>query len=85
MIISGGVNMEEEIVNPTPKKNINAFFYIIIVEAITVTVMLLSILVLKSFFKGNYQKFYKWYENTFLTETSVTDIIEEASGDGYEI
>ena len=77
--------MEEEIVNPTPKKNINAFFYIIIVEAITVTVMLLSILVLKSFFKGNYQKFYKWYENTFLTETSVTDIIEEASGDGYEI
>lgn len=77
--------MEEEIINTTPKKNINSFFYIIIVEAITVTVILLSILVLKSFFKENYKKFYKWYENTFLTETNVTDIIEEASGEGYEI
>ena len=39
----------------------------------------------KSFFKDNYAKFFKWYENNILAETNVADIIEETDGDGYEI
>lgn len=77
--------MEEEIMNLEPKKNINTFFYITLVEITTVVIVLVSVLILKSFFKDNYAKFFKWYENNILAETNVADIIEETDGDGYEI
>lgn len=83
--MGGGVDMEEEIINLEPKKSINTFFYITLVEITTVVIVLVSVLILKSFFKDNYAKFFKWYENNILAETNVADIIEETDGDGYEI
>jgi hypothetical protein len=55
------------------------------VEITTVVIVLVSVLILKSFFKDNYVNFFKWYEDNILAETNVADIIEEADGDAYEI
>lgn len=77
--------MEEENKDLYSRKNFNTFFYILIVETVTVAVVLLSVLVLKFGFKKNYQRFYDWYEENFLIETDIKDIIEETSGESYEI
>ena len=83
--MGGGVDMEEEIINLEPKKSINTFFYITLVEITTVVIVLVSVLILKSFFKDYYVKFFKWYDDNILAETNVADIIEETDGDAYEI
>ena len=71
--------MEENFVNDVKenKEKRNTFFYIIIVEIITVAIIFASLICMKYFFKNEYKKFYNWYEKSFLCETNINEVIGE--------
>lgn len=71
--------MEENFVNEVEsiKEKRNTFFYIIIIEAITVAIIFTSLVCIKYFFKNEYKKFYDWYENSFLCETDINEVLGE--------
>ncbi|MCQ2441352.1 MAG: hypothetical protein MJ076_05625 [Clostridia bacterium] len=57
------------------QKNFNTFTAICITEAILVTVLILSIYIIKTFAPSSFGKIKKWYNANFLTETSVSEVI----------
>ncbi len=57
------------------QKNFNTFVAICITEAVAVIVLVLSLYIIKTFSPDSYGKIKKWYDNNFLTETSVSDVI----------
>lgn len=56
-----------------PKENM--YINIIIAEGICVLVILLSVLVLKYFFKAEYKDFKKWYNTEITTDTRIEEVI----------
>ncbi len=71
--------MEENFVNEVKeiKEKRNPFFYIIMVELMTIAIIFGALVCMKYFFKGEYKVFHKWYENSFLCETSINEVIGE--------
>ena len=59
------------------KEKRNTFFYIIIVEVITIALIFASLICMKYFFKIEYKKFDKWYQNSFLCETDMKEVLGE--------
>ncbi len=59
------------------KEKKNTFFYIIIVQLITVAIVFCAIFCMKYLFKGEYKKFNNWYQKSFLCETDINEVIGE--------
>ncbi len=51
------------------------YINIIITEAICVTVVLFSVLLLKYFFKPDYKEFKEWYNKKITADTRVEEVI----------
>lgn len=59
----------------TPKRA-NQFINIIIAQAVCVTVILLSVLVLKYFFKGEYKDVKGWYSQEIAMNTDINEVLK---------
>ncbi len=75
--------MEENYANEVKesKGKRNTFFYIIIIQLITVAILLGSIVCMKYFFKSNYKEFNNWYEKTFLSQTDINEVLGETKNE----
>ena len=60
------------------KNKKDSLFALFITETVFIAVILCSILIMKYFFKTPYAEIKKWYTNNFLTETSISEVIEES-------
>ena len=58
---------------------------IITVQAVTVLLILLSVLTLKYFFPEYYGEVKNWYETEFCSETSVDEVLKTAGGGTDEV
>ena len=58
---------------------------IITVQAVTVLIILLSVLTMKYFFPEYYSEVRKWYETEFCSETSADEVLKAAGGDTDEV
>lgn len=58
---------------------------IIMVQAVTVLLILLSVLTMKYFFPEYYGEVRKWYETEFCSETSVDEVLKASGGDTDEV
>ena len=72
---------ENDILNP---KSTGAFG-IIISEAAVASVILLSVLTVKYFFKGTYSELKKWYGTNICAETEISEVIETSGGGVDEV
>ena len=57
----------------TPKDNM--YINIIITQAICVILILLSVLTVKYFFKGEYKNFKEWYLEEITADTHIEEVI----------
>lgn len=57
----------------------------IIVQAVTVVLLLLSVLTVKYFFKEYYEDISRWYKTSFCGETDVDEVLKAAGGDIDEV
>lgn len=57
----------------TPKENM--YINIIITEILCMLVILVSVLVLKYFFKGEYKEFKAWYNTEITADTKIEEVI----------
>ena len=75
-------NQEVEVLTERPK---NTFFYIIIVEAVTALIILTTVFIMKNFFKPSYNRFYKWYQQSFGSTTDIGEVLGEIGGGNDEV
>lgn len=52
------------------------YINIIITQTICVVIVLLSVLVLKYFFKGEYKAVKNWYKTEIATNTDIDEVLE---------
>jgi len=70
---------EEKNENIIPKvKKKETLFSILITEAVFVVIILSAVLIIKYFFPTSYKTVKKWYGDNFLTETKISEVIEES-------
>ena len=67
------------------RTNTTGFAGIIIAEAAVVLIFLLTLTVLKYFFKDYYAEVKKWYGASLCAETDIKEVIETAGGDIVEV
>ena len=67
------------------RTNTTGFAGIIIAEAAAVLIFLLTLTVLKYFFKDYYAEVKKWYGASLCAETDIKEVIETAGGDIVEV
>ena len=53
------------------------FASVCIAQTICVTVILITALIIKFFFKNGHIKFHKWCENNIFEKTQVNDVFDE--------
>ena len=63
----------------------SGFAGIIIAEAAVVLIFLLTLTVLKYFFKDYYAEVKEWYGASLCAETDIKEVIETAGGDIVEV
>ena len=61
-------------------KMLNKFFVLLIIDITVCFLIFSSVLILKYFFKGDYENFKNWYKSNVLSDTD----IEEVLGENYE-
>lgn len=54
----------------------NCFINIIITQTICVLVVLLSVIVVKYFFKAEYAELEKWYKDNIAVNTEISEVLE---------
>lgn len=64
----------------TPKKR-DCFAYIIITQSICVVLILLTVLVVKYFFKGTYNQVKEWYSQNICVDTDIEQVISDGETD----
>lgn len=79
--LNKGVGIMEE----NEKISASGIAGIIIAEAAAVLIFLLTLTVLKYFFKDYYAEVKKWYGASLCAETDIKEVIETAGGDIVEI
>ena len=67
---------ENEVIENKPK---NIFVHICITQTICIVVILITVLIIKYFFSGSYDKLQKWYSKNILDETNVSEIFDGES------
>lgn len=58
---------------------------IIIVQAICVALIILTVVVIKYFFKDTYADIKEWYSKNICVETSVSEVLESMDGGTDEV
>lgn len=64
----------------TPKKR-DCFPHIIITQSICVVIILLTVLVVKYFFKGTYNQVKEWYSQNICVDTDINQVISDGETD----
>lgn len=64
----------------TPKKR-DCFASIIITQSICVVLILLTVLVVKYFFKGTYNQAKEWYSQNICVDTDIEQVISDGETD----
>lgn len=70
--------MEEETETMEIKPK-NMFVPICITQAVCVAVVLITVFIIKFFFKSSYTKLQDWCKSNFLEETKITAVFDEES------
>lgn len=65
----------------TPKKR-DMYLNIIIVQSLCVVVILASVLTVKYFFVGTYNKVKEWYSSNICIDTDINQVLETDKGEG---
>ncbi len=66
----------ENIIPKVKKKE--TLFTILITEALFVALILSAVLIIKYFFPSSYKNIKNWYGDNFLSETEISEVIEES-------
>lgn len=61
----------------TIKKPFNCYFAILITQFVTVLIIILSLLVIKYFFKPTFKNINRFYEKNICQEVSISEVIDE--------
>lgn len=69
---------QNETIEIKPK---NMFVPICVTQAVCIAVILITVLVIKFFFEGSYVKLQKWYGESILDETNISDVFDEETAD----
>ncbi|MBR7133878.1 MAG: hypothetical protein IKD04_10155 [Clostridia bacterium] len=69
--------MDENEILSKPK---NRFPDIIITQAVCVIIILLTLTVMKYFFKGHFKKIEKWYNLHICSDTNISEILSSDGG-----
>ena len=62
-------------IKPECKTGGNYFFKICVVEALAVIFVILCVLVIKIFFKPQFEDLKKWYSQNLLTDTDTSEVL----------
>lgn len=66
------------------KKYKDRFIDIVITQLVTVALILISVLVIKYFFKTTYTELKDWYKDNICVDTDIDEVLK-ADGDIYEV
>lgn len=68
-----------------PKTITDKWFKIIVTQALCVLIILLTITIVKFFFKGTFSKLKVWYTQNICAQTDVNEVIQEPKGEKDEV
>lgn len=64
------------------KERLNGYFFkIIVTECVLAIIILISVTVIKYFFKGTYTEIKTWYDQSVAVDTEIKEVL----GEDYEI
>lgn len=74
----GGVNKLNDEVKVKEKEK-DVFFSVAVTQSVLAVILIVCILIIKFFFKGQYKDIKKWYSDNMTVDTNISEIVKEAT------